>query len=63
MMLVSIFVSRLDISDLVNNIKMYTNLIKNILFEMYIILFLLGLGIIFRVQGNPGSPNKDHFTL
>ena len=40
MMTVSIFVSRLGITDLVNKIKIYTNLIKWYQFEFYIILFL-----------------------
>ena len=43
MMLVSIFVSRLGVTDLVNKIKMYTikmyNSIKLFNFEIYFILF------------------------
>jgi len=37
---VSIFVSRLGITGLVNKIKIYTNLVKIFNFEIYIILFL-----------------------
>ena len=40
MMPVSIFVSRLGITDLLNKAKIYTNLIKLFHFEIYIILFL-----------------------
>jgi len=40
MMPISIFVSRLGITDLVNKIKIDTNLIKLFHFEIYIILFL-----------------------
>ena len=40
MMPVSIFVSRLGITDLVNKIQIYTNLIKSFHFEIYIIVFL-----------------------
>ncbi len=40
MMPACIFVSRFDITDLVNKIKIYTNLIKSFHFEIYIILFL-----------------------
>ena len=40
MMHVSIFVSRLCITDLVNEIKIHTNLIKLFNFEIYIILVL-----------------------
>ncbi len=34
-----LFVSRLDITDLVNKNKIYTNLIRLLHFEIYIILF------------------------
>ncbi len=40
MMSVNIFVSPLDITDLVNTIKMKTNLKKLFQFEIYIILLL-----------------------
>ena len=40
MMPACICVSRFDITDLVNKIKIYTNLIKSFHFEIYIILFL-----------------------
>jgi hypothetical protein len=40
MVLDSIFVSRFGITDLVNKIKIYTNLIKLFRFEINIILFL-----------------------
>ena len=40
MMPVSIFKSRLDITDLVNKIQGYTNLIKLFHFEVYNILLL-----------------------
>jgi len=40
MMPISIFASRLGIIDLVNKIKIYTNLIKLLLIEIHIILFL-----------------------
>jgi len=40
MMYVCIFVSRLGITDLVNKIKINTNLIKLFHFEIYVILFL-----------------------
>ena len=41
----SIFVSRLGITDLVNKIKIYTNLIKLFHFEIYIILYILKMSI------------------
>ena len=37
---ISIFVSRLGITDLVNKMKICTNLIKLFLLEIHIILFL-----------------------
>ena len=37
---VSLFVSHLGITDLLNKIKIYTNFIKLFHFEIYIILFL-----------------------
>ena len=37
---VSIFVSRLEITKMVNKIKIDTNLIKQFHFDIYIILFL-----------------------
>ena len=39
MMHFSIFVSRFDITNLVNKIKIYTNLIELFHFEIYIFLF------------------------
>ena len=43
---ISIFVSCLGITDLVNKIKNYTHLIKLFHFEIYIILFLLESSIL-----------------
>jgi hypothetical protein len=40
MMPFSIFVSRLGITDLINKIKIYANLIKLFHFEIFIILLL-----------------------
>ena len=45
MMPVSIFVSRLGITDLVNKIQIYTNLMKLFHFEIYIILVLFKCSI------------------
>jgi len=40
MMRVSLFVSRLGITDLVNKIQIYTNFIELFRFEIYVIFFL-----------------------
>ena len=40
MMRVSLFVSRLGITDLVNKIQIYTNFIELFRYEIYVIFFL-----------------------
>ena len=40
MMRVSLFMSRLGITDLVNKIQIYTNFIELFRFEIYVIFFL-----------------------